>query len=363
MTANTPTGIIVIDAQAVFVTTATQRNPASGIPARVAVDKAMFDLARTTGAPFFITYEATKSGDHALTPALAGQLPPNAKEFIKTTFDATGQPEFNAAVKASGMKRFIVVGSETDVCVMQTVLGLRREGFEVAAVVDGVFTEEVNAAPALRRWQQVGVAQITANAAAAVVAGGPVSSTTSANPAPAITVKPFNIGFVLAGMQNLGSDPYASAKEVRLTQLLYISEWFKIPIYSDNPTAATNALTSAQKKILTTPILALSSVPGKIEQLAIAGSSSTATTTAASLQASGKNIFMLEDILFGATAASLEPAYVGGAVPSTYKTLYYELIHSVDDAGWPSQQWVTDGINKYYDLTMAPEELPPIPGP
>jgi hypothetical protein len=34
----------------------------------------------------------------------------------------------------------------------------------------------------------------------------------------------------------------------------------------------------------------------------------------------------------------------------------------VSDAQWPSQQWVTDG-NEYFDLTMAPEQLPPLTVP
>ncbi len=360
---STPTGIIIIDAQATFVTTATQRNPASGIPARVAVDKAMFDLARSTSAPFFITYEAAKTGDHALTPALVGQLPPNAKEYIKTTFDATGQPDFDAAIRASGMKRFLVVGSETDVCVMQTILGLRRQGFEVVAVVDGIFTEEVNAAPALRRWKQAGVAQVTVNDAAALVAGGQTASAPHATSAAPITVKPFAIGFVLNDMGSLGSDPSASAKQVRLKQLLLVSEWFQIPIFAQNPAAATSALSATLRQIMTKPIQPLSSVPSNITQLAISGASSTAVSAAATLGSSGKDVFLLEDILFGATSATLEPAYEAGAVPSTYKTLYYELIHSVDDAGWPSQQWVADGKTKgYYNATLAPEELAPIPG-
>ena len=67
----------------------------------------------------------------------------------------------------------------------------------------------------------------------------------------------------------------------------------------------------------------------------------------------------MEDALLGGAAADLEPLYVAGAVPTTYKTLYYELIQSVDDAGWPSQQWVKDG-SRYFDMTMAPEELPPL---
>jgi nicotinamidase-related amidase len=362
--ATTPTGIIVIDVQSTFVTTATSRNPSADIAMRVANDKQMLDLATSTKVPFFITYELQNTGDHAIAPALAGDLPPGAQAFIKTTFDATGQAQFDAAIHASGLHRFIVVGSETDVCVMQTILGLRREGFEVLAAVDGIFTEEVNATPALRRWTQNGVAQVTVADAPALLAGGPSpTSLVPTHSGPPVIVKPFEIGFVLYDLANLGNDPYASAKEVRLEQLLWISEWFKIPIYAADPSATTAALTTKQKGILTHPILALSSKPSTITQLAFAGSHAGAGSAATTLVQSGVDVFMLEDILYSGTSADLESSYVAGAVPSTYKTLYYELIHSVVDAGWPSQQWVKDGVAKYYDATLAPEELPPIPGP
>lgn len=35
------------------------------------------------------------------------------------------------------------------------------------------------------------------------------------------------------------------------------------------------------------------------------------------------------------------------------------MIVSVNDAEWPSQSWVT-GSDPYFDLTMAPEDLPPL---
>jgi hypothetical protein len=69
--------------------------------------------------------------------------------------------------------------------------------------------------------------------------------------------------------------------------------------------------------------------------------------------------FLVEDALLGGGSAELEPLYVKGAVPTTYKTLYCELTQSVSDAQWPSQEWVKDGA-RYYDLTMAPEALPPL---
>lgn len=77
-------------------------------------------------------------------------------KLIKTTFAATTQPQFLAAIKASGAQR-LVVGAETDVCILQTVLGLRRAGYEVINVTDALFTEEINIPPAVRRMRQAGV--------------------------------------------------------------------------------------------------------------------------------------------------------------------------------------------------------------
>ena len=39
--------------------------------------------------------------------------------------------------------------------------------------------------------------------------------------------------------------------------------------------------------------------------------------------------------------------------------MWYELTQSVDERQWPSQQWVND-FDPYFDLTMAPESLPPL---
>ena len=349
----------MIDVQSVFVDTATQRNPASNVPGRVTNDRAILDLAKATQAPLFITFEAATTGDHAIAPALAGDLPPNAQQFIKTTFDATDQPQFAAAIQASGLRRFLVVGSETDVCVMQTILGLRRLGLEVVALVDGIFTEEVNVAPALRRWVQTGVAQASVTDAHGILSGQ-TAVAFPPSPRPATTTRPLNIGFVLHELDKLGADPAASAKQVRLQQLLYISAWFRIPVFAEDPASATAALTGNLSGILTGPILPLSSLPGTITQLAIAGAHDGVNAEATQLRQSGLDVFMLEDILIGGNSVDLEPAYVAGAIPSTYKTLYYELTHSVDDSGWPSQQWVIDGQNMYWSLTLAPEELPPV---
>src|SRR5262249_7287655 len=135
---------------------------------------------------------------------------------------------------------------------------------------------------------------------------------------------------------------------------------FKIPLFAADPNAANTALPADLKSIITRPIAALSARPATIKQMAIAGGRAGIASVATSLATAG-DVFVVEDTLVGTD--DLEALYASGAMPSTYKSLYYELIHSVDDAGWPSQQWVADGTRYYYNATMAPEELPPLTVP
>jgi hypothetical protein len=318
----------------------------------------VLDLAGKGSVPVFMTFEATKSGDHALPPSVAAALPATASQFIKTTFAATGQPQFAAALQGSGLHRFLVIGAETDVCVLQSVLGMRRAGYEVLAVQDALFTEEINTGPARRRMRQAGVSEVVMQDAEALLSG---TGTAPAPPPPAtaspVIVRPLEMGFFLTGLEGLNAaDPNASAKLVRLRELLLISEWFKLPVLAADPARALQALPSNLRSVLTRPILALSQRPSNVTQLAVAGGQA---GLAEALSGQSGDLFLLEDTIVGATAANLEPLYAQGLVPSTYKTLYYELTQSVDDQQWPSHQWVVDG-DTYYDLTKAPEELPPL---
>jgi nicotinamidase-related amidase len=354
------TGLVVIDIQQSFVATATRRNSGADIAGRVANSQRLLDAANAHDVPVLMTFEAKQTGDGALPVSLEPHVPAGTQRFTKTKFAAPSLPEFDAAVHASGLKRFVVIGSETDVCVLQTILGLRREGFEVAAVVDTIFTEEVHVGPTLRRFAQAGVAALKVSDAETLLGAEP-SPLAHDTGAPTI-VRPLEMGFVLNATSGLaGQDPASSQKLVRLKQLLLLSEWFKLPVFASDPASALAGLPADVKSVLTRPIQPLASRPASVTQVAIAGSHTGLLEASAALHQSGVDVFVLEDVLVGGKLADLEPAIVGGAVPSTYKMLYYELTQSVSDDGWPSQQWVADGIRYYYDATMAPEELPPIP--
>jgi hypothetical protein len=87
-----PLAVVAINLQLVFFDTAASRNPTSGIPKRMTNSAHVFEVAGSHKIPVFMTYEATKTGDHALPPTLAAALPAQSFQIVKTTFAATSQP-------------------------------------------------------------------------------------------------------------------------------------------------------------------------------------------------------------------------------------------------------------------------------
>jgi nicotinamidase-related amidase len=95
-------------------------------------------------------------------PAPAAGVPgAPAARFVKRHFNLYAEPEIRAAVTALGRGQMIVAGAETDVCVLQSVLGLLGAGLAVFLVEDCLFTHETNTGPALRRMQQAGAVPTT----------------------------------------------------------------------------------------------------------------------------------------------------------------------------------------------------------
>jgi nicotinamidase-related amidase len=54
------------------------------------------------------------------------------------SFDCCGEGSFNERIRLLGRKKIIVTGMETHICVLQTGLGLLREGYHVHLVSDAV---------------------------------------------------------------------------------------------------------------------------------------------------------------------------------------------------------------------------------
>jgi nicotinamidase-related amidase len=93
----------------------------------------LIELANTFGIPVIVTEQYPKGLGHTV-PEI--RLPSQAIE--KLTFDCCGEDKFLDAMDSLGRQKAIVVGMETHVCVLQTVLSLIRKGYVVHAVSDAI---------------------------------------------------------------------------------------------------------------------------------------------------------------------------------------------------------------------------------
>ncbi|HEX5167341.1 MAG TPA: isochorismatase family protein [Thermomicrobiales bacterium] len=118
-------------------------------------------LAQTFAMPVIATFEQPVERNGWLPERLERIFPHDGRRYIKQTFNLCSEPEIRAAVEATGREQMIVAGAETDVCVLQSVLGLLDLGQQVFMVEDGLFTAEPNDAPALRRMEQAGAIPLT----------------------------------------------------------------------------------------------------------------------------------------------------------------------------------------------------------
>ncbi len=83
-----------------------------------------------------------------------------ARDIIpKAAFPATGEPAFMAALHGCGRRQVVVTGVEAHICVLQTVLGLREQGFHAFVVADAVGSRGARGDDrvwAMQRMQQAG---------------------------------------------------------------------------------------------------------------------------------------------------------------------------------------------------------------
>ena len=92
-------------------------------------------IAATLNVPIVVTGEDI-SELGTTVPAVANEFPEGTTHHDKTTFGLAGDPAILSAVEEHGRRTAVVVGLETDVCVMQSALGLLQCGFRVVVLSD-----------------------------------------------------------------------------------------------------------------------------------------------------------------------------------------------------------------------------------
>src|SRR6266436_1871136 len=85
----------------------------------------------------------------------------NAKIFEKDFFDLTKEKKIADYIARLKQKQVIVAGCETDVCVLQSCLGLLGLGYDVYVVEELVFSSSRNVDAAIARMKAAGAVFLT----------------------------------------------------------------------------------------------------------------------------------------------------------------------------------------------------------
>ncbi len=96
----------------------------------------LIELAKMVHLPVVVTEQYPK-GLGRTVPELQSVIP-DYKPIEKTAFNCCGEPSFLEVIRKIGKKKVIIAGMETHICVLQTTIGLLREGFIPHVVQDAV---------------------------------------------------------------------------------------------------------------------------------------------------------------------------------------------------------------------------------
>ena len=107
--------------------------------------------------PVIATLERPVGHKGAVPDDIKRHLGHSGKVFEKDFFDLTREKPIRAHLKRLKKTQAIVAGCETDVCVLQSCLGLLELGFEVFAVEELLFSSARNVDAALARLRSAGV--------------------------------------------------------------------------------------------------------------------------------------------------------------------------------------------------------------
>ena len=116
----------------------------------------LFALATVYDTPFLATFEQPVETEGWLPGRLEPFFPPHGQRHTKQTFNCCGEPSILEAIGTLARGQIAVAGGETDVCVLQSVLGLIETGRQVFLLEDALFSSESNVGPAIRRMERAG---------------------------------------------------------------------------------------------------------------------------------------------------------------------------------------------------------------
>lgn len=126
----------------------------------IASNALLLDAAGRLGVPV----AASEQYVRGLGPTVAAlqPLPADAWRFEKIHFSCTREPGFLERLAQYGRRQVLVTGTETHVCVLQTVLGLLDAGYTVFLIEDATSSRTPeNRAAAIARMRDAGARIVT----------------------------------------------------------------------------------------------------------------------------------------------------------------------------------------------------------
>ena len=111
--------------------------------------------------PVLATCEEPVDRKGELIERLHTKFPSHGQVHRKQTYDLCGEPDILQALKALGRQQLIITGTETDVCVLQSVLGLLAHGYQVFLLEDCLFSSSSTTEAAVYRMRQAGAIPLT----------------------------------------------------------------------------------------------------------------------------------------------------------------------------------------------------------
>src|SRR5215510_13615113 len=148
---------LIIDVQEFFLAQTDKR-------LRSKIETNIKNFARLLGyfkVPMVATLERPVDQKGALPREIAKHVSGDAKIFEKDFFDLTKEKKIADYIARLKNKQIIVAGCETDVCVLQSCLGLLALGYDVFVVEELIFSSSRDVDAAITRMKAEGVTFMT----------------------------------------------------------------------------------------------------------------------------------------------------------------------------------------------------------
>ena len=132
-------GMLLIDVQPAFLDSAFPEQT-DGREALLVRLGHLLMLADWMDLPLIATFEKPVSENGELPVRLESVFPAKGQRFVKNYFGCTSEDEIRSAIEGQSIQQIAVAGTETDVCILQSVLGLLQMGYQVFLLEDCLFT-------------------------------------------------------------------------------------------------------------------------------------------------------------------------------------------------------------------------------